>query len=384
MLKLGVIGYGARVGGVIEGNLLGQCQIAAITDLNEQRVKNRLKEKGVDTDSIRFFTDAEDMFNHCELDGILIGTRCSTHAELAAKVIRRGIPLFLEKPVAISLEDLQMLRDVLLEHPLMAGKVVVSFPLRLTTIIRKIKEIVDSGRIGTVEHVEATTAVPYGSIYYHNWYRDESETHGLFLQKATHDFDYISYILGQNPVMISAMKSKRVFTGDKPAGLECSVCDESHTCLESPQNLAKAGEQSYGSYCSFAVDTGNEDSGSALIEYESGMHVSYTQVFYARKKAAKRGARFYGYKGTIEFLFDTGEIKVYLHHSSTVETYQFGTENDHFGGDAALAENFIAVMTGTKLSEVTLNSGIMSALICLKANESAATKTFQAINWPDF
>ena len=33
------------------------------------------------------------------LDGVMVGTRCSAHAALAAMVIRRGIPMFLEKRV---------------------------------------------------------------------------------------------------------------------------------------------------------------------------------------------------------------------------------------------------------------------------------------------
>ena len=47
--------------------------------------------------------------------------------------------------------------------------------------------------------------------------------------------------------------------------------------------------------CCYAVDTGNEDSGSALIRYETGMHVSYSRIF-ARHKAGARGARLFGYK----------------------------------------------------------------------------------------
>jgi hypothetical protein len=32
--------------------------------------------------------------------------------------------------------------------------------------------------------VQAINNVPYGSVYYHSWYRDPKETGGLFLQKA--------------------------------------------------------------------------------------------------------------------------------------------------------------------------------------------------------
>ncbi|WP_419872254.1 Gfo/Idh/MocA family protein [Candidatus Pristimantibacillus sp. PTI5] len=183
-------------------------------------------------------------------------------------------------------------------------------------MVKLAKEIIDSGRIGTVEHVQAVNNVPYGNVYYQNWYRDEQITGGLFLQKATHDFNYSNYLVGQNPVTVCAMKSKQIYKGHKKPGLQCADCDEKYTCPESSLN------HDLGKYCSFAEDTGNEDSGSALIRYDTGMHVSYSQNFFARRAAGKRGARLLGYKGTLEFDWYTSELKVLMHHEARVETHQ--------------------------------------------------------------
>jgi len=85
------------------------------------------------------------------------------------------------------------------------------------------------------------------------------------------------------------------------------------------------------------VDTGNEDSGSALIQYESGMHVSYSQNFYARKGAATRGATFIGYRGTLQFDWYTDELKVFMHHTPRVETHKIDSKAmSHGGGDLVL------------------------------------------------
>ena len=46
--------------------------------------------------------------------------------------------------------------------------------------------------------------------------------------------------------------------------------------------------------CSFAPDTGNHDSASALIAYEAGLHAVYTQHFYTRRGAAARAATLVG------------------------------------------------------------------------------------------
>lgn len=55
--------------------------------------------------------------------------------------------------------------------------------------------------------------------------------------EATHDFDDLTWLIGQVPVAVTAMESKTVFTGDMPAGLRCLDCLRQQACPESPYNL---------------------------------------------------------------------------------------------------------------------------------------------------
>ncbi len=404
VINLGVIGYGVRIDMLMD-QIMGlpyDVRIKAITDVNKDRVwelmkKNASKEKmhemeidkidgllrecPMNPEDINFYTDADDMMEKEELDGIMLGTNCDTHAFFTQKVLDRKIPLFLEKPVGISMEDLKLLK-VCEEHT--NTPVVVSFPLRVTQMVQEVKRIIDSGIIGKVEHVQAFNDVPYGFVYFHDWYRNETISHGLFLQKATHDIDVINYLLGEKPVSVCAMKSKQIYKGDMPAGLRCSQCDKWETCMDSTYNIEKIrNDIPRSDYCSFAVDTGNEDSGSMIVKYESGMHVVYSQNFFARKGAARRGARLYGYKGTIEFNFGTDEIKVFDHMSDKVTTIKVNTPaNGHGGGDIVLCRNFIQLIRGKETESVApLKAGMESALLCLKAKESSETEQFLKIEY---
>lgn len=373
-MRIGIIGYGTRVRGVFAelSKLDPSCRIVAIADPRKDEIKPLLTYDNAD--QIEWFEGEDELLENVELDGVVVGTRCNLHTEIALKVLKRNLPLFLEKPVATTYDDLFRLKA---GYEASKSQVVVSFPLRNTPLVKLAKEIIDSGKIGTVEHVQAVNNVPYGGVYYHNWYRDEKITGGLFLQKATHDFNYINYLVGQNPVAVCAMKSKQIFKGDKQAGLKCTDCEEKHTCPESSLN------HDLGEYCSFAEDTGNEDSGSALIRYDTGMHVSYSQNFFARRGAGKRGARLLGYKGTLEFDWYTSELKVFMHHEARVETHQLDANayDGHGGGDTKLLLNFTRIMQGLEQSATPLEDGLLSALLCLKANESANTNTFRTIDW---
>lgn len=152
-----------------------------------------------------------------------------------------------------------------------------------------VREIIESGRIGTLSQVQAYNNVPYGRVYFHDWYRNESETGGLFLQKSTHDFDYINSMLcSLSPISVCAMESKMVFKGDKPAGVACENCSEKDTCPEGPAHLRELGADPTGNRCCFAVDTGNQDSGSVIIRYENGLHVVYMCLAAKESTAEQR------------------------------------------------------------------------------------------------
>ena len=174
------------------------------------------------------------------------------------------------------------------------------------------------------------------------------------------------------------MKSKQVFKGEMAKGLRCSECNKFDTCPEGKNNINKIEADPYEikDYCCFATDTGNEDSSSAIVLYESGMHVVYSQNFKVRRGAGKRGARLISYDATLEFDFNTGEIKIYYHNEERTETHQINSEGMHFGGDDLLVENFANVVRGTDISHTDLKSGILSAKMCMMAKKSAENWMF--------
>src|SRR5579871_1628639 len=234
MIRLGVIGYGRRIRHVLMtiGQFKAGTQVVAVLDPQAEALRRQYTD---DLQQATFYDDLEQMLDQGRLDGVLIGTRCSLHAPYAVSVLERHLPLFLEKPIATSWEQVGQLRAA-------AGRsrspVVVSFPLRVSHLCETARALIDDGAIGAIGQVQATNNVPfYGSGYYHGWMRDEQETGGLWLQKATHDFDYINSLVRQRPTSVCAMESKTVFRGEMPVGLKCVDCTRQDECMESPYNL---------------------------------------------------------------------------------------------------------------------------------------------------
>lgn len=379
MLNVAVIGLGLRARGVfaVLYKLDMGVRLSAVCDpRGKAELQEELQKDEIDSSGTTFYTDADDMLSKEQnLDGVIIGTRCSLHTHFAIKVLKKRIPLFLEKPVSTNYNDLNNLRAAYAQYK---SPVVVSFPLRRTPLIAEVKSILDAGEIGEIHHVAAFNYVTYGGDYYHSWYRDENETGGLFLQKATHDFDYINYLVGMRPVQLCAMNSKQLMKGDKPAGLLCTDCGEKYTCSEGPFQITRVtGDFVHGPYCCYATDTGNEDSGTAIIRYENGMHAVYTQNFFVRNKhVARRGAILAGSAGTVEFDWLTSEIRMTKHYTPGYRVYHVESAGNHGGGDFALMLNFLHVMKGEEPSYTPLEEGLKSCYMCLKAKESAETGQF--------
>ena len=377
MIRLGVVGYGGRIHGLIRGpfrTLEPDLRVVGIVDPDEDGARSRLADS--DQDDVRFYDDIDTMMRAGELDAVAVGTRCNLHADIACQLARYDVPLFLEKPVAVSMDQ-----ATALERAFESSRcpVVVSFPLRVSPLCVLARDYLVDGAAGDPIHVAAVNYVPYGTVYWEQPYRDYDVTGGLFLQKATHDFDYLMYLMDQPIVRVAASATRgRIFGGDKPAGLRCSACDEADTCPESPANRRRnsSGGSQADHLCVFGRDCGsgerlNEDCSSALLEFADGSHGVYTQVFYARRDAGARGATVSGYDGTVSFDWYTDELKRVRHHAPFSATERASGGASHFGGDAELAEDFIGLVRGTAESRTPIETGIQSVYACLAARASA-------------
>lgn len=353
-MKLAIIGLGLRMRGMVnqfvehdpELNIVGVC------DKNPEAL-SRLPEAFQKTTPL--FSDVDEMICKTKPDAIAIGTNCNTHADFAIQVAKYNLPLFLEKPVAVTMEQAVALEAAYGHN---GDKVVVSFPLRTTPLCQRAKQLLDQGAVGRVDHVLAVNYVHYGNVYFDSWYRDYSIIQGLFLQKATHDFDYLAYLVGAPITKVAAMASYgRVYRDTK-------------TLHGTPDPnaiyLPDIGTPEEGM---------NEDASSALLEFANGAKGVYTQVFYT-KGLSRRGATLSGFRGTLDFEWYRGDIQINHHRDPFRERHEISNTDSHFGGDSPLCKAFVDLVTKGTPSPSPLSAGLESVYACLAAKQSAETGLF--------
>jgi predicted dehydrogenase len=356
-MKLGIIGLGARMAHMVNNTFKAAdpaLRVVGVVDPNESKAIEGLPHEDRDAP---FFHSLRELVHRAKPDALAIGTRCNLHGFYAVQAAKFGLPLFLEKPIATT-----MRQAINLEKAFERSRceVVVSFPLRASPLLKRVKEVLDDGAVGRVEHLLAVNYVPYGNVYFDSWYRDYTITQGLFLQKATHDFDYLSILAGAPITRVAASMSQGRVYRDK-ATRNGAGNNRSAVYLDD------IGTPESGM---------NEDSSSALLEFANGVKGVYTQVFYSKREAEARGATISGYNGTVSFDWYRDEIKRIQHHEPLTDIIKLGEGENHFGGDGVLGKNFIDVVREGACSISPITAGLQSVYACLAARESALKARF--------
>ena len=352
-MKLGVVGLGRRMASLLKEfqKAAPDLRLVGVVDTRPGEVLPRVADSFPD---VKFFESLAHLMEAGKPDAIAIGTRCDSHASLAMEAAKYRCPVFLEKPVAINLDQAEALENAFLGSDC---PVLVSFPLRASPLCRRVKSLLERGAIGPAEHVLATNYVAYGDVYFRTSYRDYAITQGLFLQKATHDFDYLAWLIGSSITRVAAMTSLgRVYR-------------------DSGSRSGHAGEAIYLDQIGTPETGMNEDSSSALLEFADGTKGVYTQVFFS-KRMPRRGATLSGVKGTLEFDWYTNQITTVSHSQPFRDVSTVEGEENHFGGDRELARCFIAMVKENAPSMAPIGTGLASAYACLAAKESAETGRF--------
>ncbi len=131
-----------------------------------------------------------------DIDAVVICTPTDTHADLIERFSRAGKAIFCEKPVDLSVARVRACIRVVAETK---GKLMVGFNRRFDPHFMAVKAAIDAGRIGTVEMITITSrdpgAPPVDYI---------KRSGGIFRDMTIHDFDMARFLLGEEPVAVTA------------------------------------------------------------------------------------------------------------------------------------------------------------------------------------
>ncbi|MGP2490066.1 inositol 2-dehydrogenase [Mesorhizobium sp. PUT5] len=193
-VRFGLLGAG-RIGKVharaVASN--ARARLAAVADAVEQAAKDISAAYGADMRTIEAIEKASD------IDAVVVCTPTDTHADLIERFARAGKAVFCEKPIDLDVARVERCLAVVADTgaPLMVG-----FNRRFDPHFRAVRKAIDDGAIGTVEMVTITSRDPGPPPLDYI-----ARSGGIFRDMTIHDFDMARFLLGEEPVAVSAHAS---------------------------------------------------------------------------------------------------------------------------------------------------------------------------------
>src|SRR5690606_18443861 len=140
-LRIGVIGVGGRGRLAAHAHQPGQgARLVAGADVYPPA----LAEFTQKYPEARTFTDYRDLLEQVELDAVFIASPDHLHEEQAVAALRRGIAVYLEKPMAITIEGCDAILAAAAET---GARLYLGHNMRHMLFVREMKRLIDSGAI---------------------------------------------------------------------------------------------------------------------------------------------------------------------------------------------------------------------------------------------
>ena len=188
-LGVGVIGVG-RLGSsyakYFTGRIAG-ASLVAVSDVNEIAAAALAAELGITKQFGRY----EDLIADEEVGAVVIVSPTSTHKEIVLAAAKRGLPIFCEKPLSISLAEAIEMLGVVEETGVFFQ---MGFMRRFDKGYVAAKAKIEAGEIGTPVVFKSSSRDPYRPSLE---YLDPKHSGGLFIDCGIHDLDLARWYMGE-------------------------------------------------------------------------------------------------------------------------------------------------------------------------------------------
>jgi myo-inositol 2-dehydrogenase / D-chiro-inositol 1-dehydrogenase len=190
-LRIGLLGAG-RIGKVHAGAVASTAGaiLVAVADALPAAAKAVADLSGARVSSIDEIIAADD------IDAVLITTPTDMHADLIERAAKAGKKIFCEKPIDL---DVARVRKCLKVVERTGAVLMVGFNRRFDPHFGELKRRIDAGAIGSVEMVQIVSRDPGPPPADYI-----KRSGGLFRDMTIHDFDMARFMLGEEPVTVSA------------------------------------------------------------------------------------------------------------------------------------------------------------------------------------
>jgi len=236
----------------------------------------------------RCTTDPEDVLADAGVDLVFVATQHDSHAGLAARALRAGKAVWLEKPAAITPEQLDELGAAVTET---GGFLAVGFNRRFSPHARRVQEIF-AGRRGplAIQYTVAAGPTPSGT-----WHTDPAVGGGRIIGEGCHFVDLASFLVGGSPISVFAHALSRDPEHDDsvqmllryPDGSSASIQYLANASTGLPKERFEASADGRSALCdNFRTTRGFGGAGLRTWNQDRGQTTAVAEVIRAIREGA--------------------------------------------------------------------------------------------------
>lgn len=188
-LKIAVVGLG-RIGWQVhlpEIKKNDKYDLRAVVDVNEDRLREAEEEY-----KAKGYTDLKEMLEREELDLVVIASPTHLHREQCELCFAQGVDVFLDKPMAPTLEDSIKIAEAAKKF---GRKIMVYQPHRAMPAVSVLRRIIDEGKIGPVYMMKRAQS---SYIRRHDWQALRKFGGGMINNYGAHFIDQMIYLANED------------------------------------------------------------------------------------------------------------------------------------------------------------------------------------------
>jgi predicted dehydrogenase len=325
VIKIAVVGLGKMgLSHLAIVNAQPDVELRAVCDSSNYVVGVLKKYTGVAA-----YSDYQAMLRELELDAVLIATPSRMHAAMVKAALDRGLHVFCEKPLTLTVTDGEELTALARERGLVTQ---VGYHNRFVGAFAEIKKLLDAQAIGNVTHAAGEA---YGPVVLKakggTWRSKKAEGGGALYDYAAHPLNLLNWYLGA-PVGVGGTVLRSVFSREiddevhstlfydsgRSARISVNWSDESYRKMTTRVTIWGTAGRIYADRQEVQVYL--RDTATAPAGYEPGWNVRYTTELTQAVGFYLRGEE---YSAQIEHFVDRireGRLDGLNSFSSAVET----------------------------------------------------------------
>jgi myo-inositol 2-dehydrogenase / D-chiro-inositol 1-dehydrogenase len=205
-MRIGLIGCGWIAETHLESlEALGE-SVACVCDPDPQRLQ-----WAVDATGAEGFADWESLLERGRPDAVLVLTPPRLHREVTLAAFERGLPVYLEKPVARDLDDAQAIVDAAERARAVCA---IGYQWRAVEWVHPVRELFARRDLGLV------VVRMFGATAGRTWFTDQAAGGGQVLERASHGIDLVQAIAGPVARVSGTGANVPLAGADRPAGSE--------------------------------------------------------------------------------------------------------------------------------------------------------------------